>query len=151
MKFSHFELEQNILGHCNEEHDRVLLLDGGTVMSPLIGLYCGIHADDFTIKSTGRDLLIQFQSDKEVVARGFHAFYFFESQNGTVYRELNGNDLGTIIPLDTDTGEDETDNSYAMDEALLIASAKKHMQTGNIIFSSQIHNAMTYAVMHVCI
>ena len=127
MKFSHFELEQTPLGHCNEKHDRVILLDGGTVSSPLIGLYCGVHMEEFSVRSTGRDIFIQFQSDIHTVSSGFHAYYTFENQNGTLYRNSNGEMevAGGIVPLNAATGEDIIAVTYGEN-----GSAKKHIQTG---------------------
>ena len=134
VNFSHFELEQNVLGHCNERHDRVILLDGGTVSSPLIGLYCGVHTEEFSVKSSGMDIFIQFQSDEDTEAQGFHAYYDFESQNGTLYKALPGEIQGPggVVPLDAATGEDIIEHTYG-ENGMLVASAKKHMQTGEIV------------------
>ncbi len=43
VRFETFELEQHTLGHCNDNYDHLVILDGGTVSAPKIGLYCGKH------------------------------------------------------------------------------------------------------------
>ena len=60
--FVEFKLEQNALNHCNDKFDHVIILDGGTVNAARIGLYCGTH-HPFTVRSSGRDMFIQFRSD----------------------------------------------------------------------------------------
>ena len=133
VNFSHFELEENPLGHCNERHDRVLLLDGGTVSSALIGLYCGTHTEKFSVRSTGRDIFIQFQSDSDTVARGFHAYYAFENKNGSLYTAMPGEveGPGGMVPLNAATGEDVVEQVF-WENGVIVASAKKHMQSGTV-------------------
>lgn len=84
--FSSFALEHHSLGHCNEKFDHVRILDGGTVGSPLIGLYCGSH-NQFAVLSSGRDIFVQFWSDNDPhnSRQGFHASYVFETMNGTIF------------------------------------------------------------------
>ena len=84
IQFTSFALEQHALGHCNDKFDHVRLLDGGTVGSPLIGLYCGNQAP-FSISSTGRDMFVQFTSDHDPHSsrQGFHATFEFEPLNGS--------------------------------------------------------------------
>jgi len=96
IRFSTFELEQNELGHCNEKQDHMIILNGGTVSSPRIGLYCGSRAP-FTVRSTGRDMFIQFKSDGLMMRPGFHATFQFETQNGTL---IGGGNKEEFIPLD---------------------------------------------------
>ena len=81
-----FALRQNDLGHCNELMDHVRFLDGGTISSSVIGLYCGSHRP-FTIQSSGRDMFIQFNSNNDLNQRdtrqGFHGIYVFKVTNET--------------------------------------------------------------------
>ena len=81
-----FDLEEHALGHCNDHYDHVRILDGGTVTSTKIGLYCGRHKA-FSVRSTGRDMFVQFVSDHDPNSskQGFHAIYQHEKSH-------NGND-----------------------------------------------------------
>lgn len=83
--FTSFALEHHILGHCNENLDHVRILDGGTVGSPLIGLYCGSRPL-FAVVSSGQDILVQFTSDNDPQTSrpGFHAKFVFEAKNGSI-------------------------------------------------------------------
>jgi len=90
-----FGLEQHALGHCNDRNDHVLILDGGTIKSTKIGLYCGVHIA-FSVRSTGRDMFVQFVSDHDpnVSKQGFHASFEFE-------KDLSSNDsLPSMAPFD---------------------------------------------------
>ncbi|KAK2164747.1 hypothetical protein LSH36_59g02015 [Paralvinella palmiformis] len=86
LTFNSFELEKHSLGHCNERYDHVKILDGGTVNSPFVGLYCG-SLEPFVVKSTGQDMFIQFVSDNDPdnTRQGFHASFVFEMQNQTMF------------------------------------------------------------------
>lgn len=83
--FTSFALEHHVLGHCNEKLDHVRILDGGTVGSSLIGLYCGSRPP-FSVVSSGQDVLVQFTSDTDPQTSrpGFHAKFVFEVTNGSI-------------------------------------------------------------------
>ena len=94
------------------------------------------------------DIFIQFQSDEDTEAQGFHAYYEFESQNGTLYKALPGEIQGPggVVPLDAATGEDIIEHTYG-ENGMLVASAKKHMQTGEIVRKNTIVKSQTHNIM----
>lgn len=99
-----FDLEKHSLGHCNDRFDHVRILDGGTMKSTKIGLYCGSQKA-FSVRSTGRDMFVQFVSDHDPnnSKQGFHASYEFE-------KSFSGNDsIQAILPFDgiVNEGQDE--------------------------------------------
>lgn len=100
LMFSSFELEPHTLGHCSENIDNVRILDGGTVSSLVIGLYCGSQAP-FTVRSSRRDMFVQFSSDSSDNTRqGFHATFVFETLNGSVITTFDNAGDGKFIDLD---------------------------------------------------
>lgn len=113
LRFTSFELEQHTLGHCNDMFDHVKILDGGTVKSPLIGLYCGSQSQ-VTVKSSGRDMFVQFKSDRDPdnSRQGFHAIYAFERHNGTIFIPDKGEE-GVYVDLDVpEKGNEEKGRIY---------------------------------------
>ena len=107
-----FELEKHSLGHCNDQSDHVKILDGGTVSSPVIGLYCGSQSP-LTVRSSRRDLIVQFTSDNSVdnQYQGFHATFVFETLNGSVITTYDGNIEGKFVQLDAVKKTNQTTTS----------------------------------------
>ena len=107
LHFTSFALESHTLGHCNERFDHVKILDGGTVSSPKIGLYCGKQTA-FHVVSTSRDMFVQFYSDHdpENSRQGFHAMFEFEAHNRSLY-DIGGLD-GKYIEMEDAFREGET-------------------------------------------
>jgi cubilin len=105
--FTSFKLEEHPLGHCSDDLDHVKVLDGGTITSPKIGLYCNSQYH-LTLRSTGREMLVQFVSDEDKTREGFHASFVFESVNGT---STSDGDLGIIGIVDLDKEPTAADGS----------------------------------------
>ena len=59
-----------------------------TTSAPQIGLYCG-RLVTFTVKSTGRDMLVMFMSDKDSRSTGFHAVYNIEKADEVLGAKYN--------------------------------------------------------------
>ena len=70
LRFNTFELE--LKSRCS--YDFVVVRDGASSGSTLIGKYCGNTRPNVTI-STGRALYVTFKSDGSVTKRGFSASY----------------------------------------------------------------------------
>lgn len=73
LKFQSFEIEN----HDNCAYDYVVIRNGHTADSPLIGLYCGYKLPP-DIQSTGNKLYVRFASDSTVQKGGFSATYMKE-------------------------------------------------------------------------
>ena len=80
--------------------------------STKIGLYCGSQKA-FSVRSTGRDMFVQFVSDHDPnnSKQGFHASYEFE-------KSFSGNDsIQAILPFDgiVNEGQDEATLGHGKD------------------------------------
>jgi len=86
LQFTGLDLDRHELGHCTSQLDHVRLLDGGTLSAPVIGFYCGRVEQQLTVLSSGRDMMVQFSSDRHRARRagtGFHAVFSFQHDNKT--------------------------------------------------------------------
>ncbi|XP_075183078.1 embryonic protein UVS.2-like [Anomaloglossus baeobatrachus] len=61
--------------------DYLLVFNGPTTSSPLIGRYCGKDITVPSIRSSGNTLLLQFHSDTSIEVKGFSATYAFVPRN----------------------------------------------------------------------
>ncbi|XP_048237900.1 cubilin-like isoform X1 [Haliotis rufescens] len=98
LKFTRFELE----AHSRCRFDYVEVRDGNSSSSPLIGRYCGTTSPNF-IRSTGRQMFVNFITDSSVTRDGFSAAYrqTFGVQQGCG-GFLNNTAGGTVTSVDID-------------------------------------------------
>ena len=84
----------------------------------------------FTVRSSGRDLFVQFKSDESTGRPGFHAVYGFETLNGTVDDAGRSLDEDIIVVLDAEDGTEYTDVELYQPKVKGDPSAEKHLQAG---------------------
>ncbi|KAL0832534.1 hypothetical protein ABMA28_000744 [Loxostege sticticalis] len=73
LRFHSFEVEN----HDTCSYDKVLIRDGDSMDSPLLGMFCG-HKIPPDIRSTSNKLLVIFESDSTVQKAGFSATFMKE-------------------------------------------------------------------------
>jgi cubilin len=106
LHFDAFALGAHDLGHCNEHHDHVEVIDGSSTGSPSIGLWCG-NRSPFHITSSQRDLLVKFASTRETtssISFGFHVIFDFVFSNETSY-DMGGRLDDKFIEMEDVFGE----------------------------------------------
>lgn len=70
LTLTHLDLEDSV--NCTA--DSVLVLNGDTDNSPVIGRYCGTTLP-LPITSSGRDMVVKFISNDQIQRHGFTASY----------------------------------------------------------------------------
>ncbi|KAM5138221.1 embryonic protein UVS.2-like [Mantella aurantiaca] len=73
LSFSDFNMENAPL--CSSDY--LMIIDGGDLNAPMLGIYCGKRSNLF-VTSSGPTMLLQFSSNSQIKGKGFQADYSFE-------------------------------------------------------------------------
>ncbi|XP_031554604.1 tolloid-like protein 2 [Actinia tenebrosa] len=84
IKFYFLDFTLDPSSKCNLDYIRAV--DGINATSQLIGHFCAKRVPPKEIRSTGNEMLVEFQSFKPTLSSGFHAFYETEPHCGGLLR-----------------------------------------------------------------